>query len=211
MVIIGLGGLTKDILSDLLQQYTAAELLFYTEVNNDTNLPFFIKHNLNVAANAEAVKQHFELADKRFIVIIGNNAAREALVTKYTEWGGVPHYFISKSANVNEQLADISTINTVIMHNALVSAGATVGPGVIISQNAYVGPEAVLHKYAFLCAFSGLSSGSIGEYAFVGLKTAILPGRTIGKNALVGAFTMVNKSIPDNAKAYGIPAKVAGK
>jgi acetyltransferase-like isoleucine patch superfamily enzyme len=38
-----------------------------------------------------------------------------------------------------------------------------------------------------------------------------MPGVTVGENAVVGAFSLVNADIPDNAIAYGVPAKVVGK
>jgi acetyltransferase-like isoleucine patch superfamily enzyme len=210
MVIIGLGGLTKDILCDLLSQNSSDEILFFSELVGDRNIEFFTKKKLQVSDNLSDVKQHFE-RDKRFLVLIGNNSTREKLVTKYIDLGGQPHHFISPSANVNTSLSEISTVNTIIMNTAQVSAGAVIGDGVIVSQFAYVGHDVVVEKYAFLGAYSGLSVGNIGEYAFIGLKTVILPGRSVGKNALIGAFSMVNKSIPDNAKAYGIPAKISNK
>lgn len=45
----------------------------------------------------------------------------------------------------------------------------------------------------------------------VGSHSIIMPGVTIGVNAVVGAFSFVNVDIPDGAVAYGIPAKVVGK
>jgi acetyltransferase-like isoleucine patch superfamily enzyme len=38
-----------------------------------------------------------------------------------------------------------------------------------------------------------------------------MPGVTIGKNSIVGAFSFVNKDIPDNVIALGIPVKVVKK
>jgi acetyltransferase-like isoleucine patch superfamily enzyme len=38
-----------------------------------------------------------------------------------------------------------------------------------------------------------------------------MPGVTIGENAVVGAFSFVNRDIPDDAVAYGVPAKVVRK
>ena len=35
-----------------------------------------------------------------------------------------------------------------------------------------------------------------------------MPGVTIGENSIVGAFSLVNSDIPDNAVAVGVPAKV---
>jgi acetyltransferase-like isoleucine patch superfamily enzyme len=43
----------------------------------------------------------------------------------------------------------------------------------------------------------------------VGSHSVVMPGVTIGENAVVGAFSLVNADIPDGAVAYGVPAKVA--
>jgi acetyltransferase-like isoleucine patch superfamily enzyme len=38
-----------------------------------------------------------------------------------------------------------------------------------------------------------------------------MPWVTVGENAVVGAFSFVNADIPDNAIAYGVPAKTVRK
>jgi acetyltransferase-like isoleucine patch superfamily enzyme len=38
-----------------------------------------------------------------------------------------------------------------------------------------------------------------------------MPGVTVGLNSIVGAHSFVNSDIPDNAVAYGVPAKVVRK
>ena len=35
-----------------------------------------------------------------------------------------------------------------------------------------------------------------------------MPGVTIGENAVVGAFSFVNKDIPDNGMAFGVPVRI---
>lgn len=47
--------------------------------------------------------------------------------------------------------------------------------------------------------------------SFIGIGARIFPGVTIGKNAVVGANTVVKKDVPDNYVAFGIPAKVIPK
>ncbi len=42
----------------------------------------------------------------------------------------------------------------------------------------------------------------------IGSHTVIMPGVTIGENSTVGAFSLVNKDIPDNVVAVGMPVKV---
>lgn len=51
----------------------------------------------------------------------------------------------------------------------------------------------------------------IRENAWIGAGAFILPGVTIGKNAVVGAASVVTKDIPDNCVAVGSPAKIIRK
>ena len=45
----------------------------------------------------------------------------------------------------------------------------------------------------------------------IGSHSLIMPGITIGENSIVGAFSFVNKNIPKNTLAYGIPIKIIRK
>ena len=45
----------------------------------------------------------------------------------------------------------------------------------------------------------------------IGTHSAIMPGVTVGENSIIGAFSFVNKNIPDNVVAFGVPAKVVKK
>jgi len=41
----------------------------------------------------------------------------------------------------------------------------------------------------------------------IGSHTTIMPGITIGENAVVGAHSFVNRDVPDGATVFGVPAK----
>lgn len=49
---------------------------------------------------------------------------------------------------------------------------------------------------------------TIGRNVQIGMRTIIMPGVTIGDNAVIGAGSVVVKDIPGNAIAVGNPAKV---
>lgn len=51
---------------------------------------------------------------------------------------------------------------------------------------------------------------TIGDYAWIATGACVLPGVSIGKGAVVGAFAVVSKSVPDNAIVVGNPAKIVG-
>ena len=51
----------------------------------------------------------------------------------------------------------------------------------------------------------------IKDYVFIGPRTIVLPGVTIGTGAIVGAGSVVTKDVPDFALVAGIPAKQIGE
>ncbi len=51
-------------------------------------------------------------------------------------------------------------------------------------------------------------SVEIKDGAWIGGGAIILPGVTIGKNSIIGAGSVVNRSIPDNCVAAGNPCRV---
>ncbi len=66
------------------------------------------------------------------------------------------------------------------------------------------------------CAIYSLSTidGKAGPVTLkkgcrLGSHSVVMPGVTIGENALVGAHSFVTVDIPDNAVAFGVPAKVS--
>ncbi len=42
----------------------------------------------------------------------------------------------------------------------------------------------------------------------IGSHSVIMPGVTVGENAVIGAFSFIRRDIPDNVVAVGVPAKV---
>ena len=43
--------------------------------------------------------------------------------------------------------------------------------------------------------------------ADIGTSAVLLPGVTVGENAIVGAGAVVTKDVPDNAIVAGVPAR----
>lgn len=49
---------------------------------------------------------------------------------------------------------------------------------------------------------------TIKKGALIGSHSVVMPGVTIGENAIVGAFTFVTRDVPDKGLAVGVPAKL---
>ncbi len=78
--------------------------------------------------------------------------------------------------------------------------------GVIVGENSYVAFEARI-----LC--HDMTRGiyldtRIGKNCFIGGRSLIMPGVTVGDNSIVGAGAIVTKNVPCNTAVAGNPAKV---
>jgi len=48
----------------------------------------------------------------------------------------------------------------------------------------------------------------IGRNARIGSHSLIMPGVEIGENSVIGAFSFVNRNIPADTLAYGVPVRI---
>lgn len=78
--------------------------------------------------------------------------------------------------------------------------------GVVIEDNVQIGSHCSIYSISTIDDKKG--KVIIKENARIGTHSTIMPGVTIGKNAVIGAHSYVNCDIPDNATAYGVPAKI---
>lgn len=55
---------------------------------------------------------------------------------------------------------------------------------------------------------------TIKKGAYIGMRANVISGKngvTIGENAVIGACTLVNKDVPNNATAVGVPCRIIEK
>ena len=120
---------------------------------------------------------------------------------------------IGKNSVVNNQLTVVLPKNVTIgsgvtvMNGALMMAagGITIEDKVMIAANVQLisNNHDPYEREVLTCRPIKIKYG-----AWVGAGATILPGVTVGKYAIVGANSVVNKDIPDYAVAVGSPAKV---
>jgi acetyltransferase-like isoleucine patch superfamily enzyme len=78
--------------------------------------------------------------------------------------------------------------------------------GVEIQENVQIGSHCSIYSWSTIDDKKGKIT--IKKNAKVGAHSVIMPGVTIGENAILGAFTFINHDIPKNTTAFGIPAKI---
>jgi acetyltransferase-like isoleucine patch superfamily enzyme len=81
--------------------------------------------------------------------------------------------------------------------------------GVTIGDNVQIGSHCSIYSVSTIDNKEG--SVVLKENCRIGTHSTIMPGVTIGRNSIVGAYSLVTKNVPDDVVAYGVPAKVIKK
>jgi acetyltransferase-like isoleucine patch superfamily enzyme len=78
--------------------------------------------------------------------------------------------------------------------------------GVTLEDEVQIGSHCALYSVSTIDAKEG--PVLLKRNCRIGSHCVVMPGVTIGENAVVGAFSFVTKDVPAGAVAYGVPAKV---
>ena len=81
--------------------------------------------------------------------------------------------------------------------------------GVVIEDEVQIGSHCSIYSISTIDEKEG--KVLLKKKCKIGSHSIIMPGVTIGENAIVGAFAFVNKDVPANSKAIGIPIKIIEK
>jgi len=86
---------------------------------------------------------------------------------------------------------------------------------VTIGDNVMIGPNVDIYTVNHPMTAQGrrdhLAKGfpvTIGNDVWIGGKSSIMPGTTIGNNVVIAAGAVITKDVPDNMLVGGVPAKV---
>lgn len=64
------------------------------------------------------------------------------------------------------------------------------------------------HDYSSRKLPDTAASITVGDYVWIGARSIILQGVTIGEGAIIGAGSVVTKDVPSFSVAVGVPARV---
>jgi len=78
--------------------------------------------------------------------------------------------------------------------------------GVIIEDYVQIGSHCSIYSVSTIDNKEG--EVILKKNCRIGSHSVIMPGVTVGENSIIGAFSFVNRDIPDNTVAVGVPAKV---
>jgi sugar O-acyltransferase (sialic acid O-acetyltransferase NeuD family) len=101
-----------------------------------------------------------------------------------------------------------------IGHNVLIMAGVVITSNAVIDNHVCILPNTVIHHDVTIGAYTLIGSNVsiagitiIENNCYIGSGSKIMNGIRIEKNSLVGLGTTVLKSLPENSKVVGNPAR----
>ena len=164
-----------------MEEFTPEDVI---KTNKETELIFKLNHTLPRSDEyMEVMNELFDIGEDSFVMAPVAGAAIDML----------------KIGN-----------NVYINSNSLLMArgGITIDDDVLIAANVQLlsNNHDEYERQILTCKPIHIKKG-----AWIGAGASILPGVTIGKNAIVGAGAIVTKDIGDFEVAVGIPAKVVKK
>ncbi|NQT30404.1 MAG: acyltransferase [Candidatus Saganbacteria bacterium] len=81
--------------------------------------------------------------------------------------------------------------------------------GVVLEDNVQIGSHCSIYSVSTIDKREG--KVHLKENSCLGSHCVVMSGVTIGKNAVVGACSLVKTDIPDDCVAFGVPAKIMRK
>ena len=152
-------------------------------------------------------------------VILGDDAKirsgsviyQKVTIGQHLETG---HHVIIREEN---QIGD----SVSIWSNTIIDYGCRIGNRAKIHSNGYVAQYTVIENDVFIApgtifandkypVSKDLQGPTVKKGARIGVNVTILPGVTIGEDALVGAGSVVTKDVPARTVVVGNPARAIG-
>ena len=129
--------------------------------------------------------------------------------------------FIARSGAAGLRFATLVHPSAQVFASATLSEGVIVGPGAVIGARTHIGAHAIVNRgclighHVDIGSYVTLGPGCniaakvrIGKASYVGMGVTIIDGVEIGAACAIGAGALVTRSLPDQVRAVGKPARV---
>jgi sugar O-acyltransferase (sialic acid O-acetyltransferase NeuD family) len=209
IVIIGSSGHAKVVI-DIVQQegrYNIVGLLDRYRMVGEETLGY------RVLGKEETLPELTKIHSlKGVIVAVGDNFDRSKVVSHVR--GICPDIPFVSSVHPKASIATDVSIGegTVIMAGVSVNSSCSIGRFCILNTNSSLDHDSIMEDFSSLAPRATTGGNCrIGSYSAISIGAVLIRGVHIGNNTVVGAASLVLKSIDSFIVAYGSPAKAIRK
>ncbi len=161
----------------------AEPVLGYPVLGDDADLPDLLADTSHALITVGQIRSP-AVRTRLFGLLKELNASMPVVVS--------PNAYVSRHALVEE--------GTLVMHGAIINAGARVGVNGIVNSQALIEHDAVIGNHCHISTGARVNGGVIIEAGcFIGSGTVLREGVRIGANTVVGAGCVVTHDVASNA------------
>lgn len=202
--LLGVGNNTP-VFIDLAEQcgYQVAGLYHYNEDRNGESV-----HGLAILSSFGELLTKGDLSGNNFLLTMGDNLIRADVADKIRARGGTvpsvihPTAVISRFASIGEGVS--------ISAFSYVQANSRIGRDTIILSGVNISHNNVVGKCCFIAGGSTIGAyTTLGDFVFIGqgVLTVSEKVKYIGSRAYVGAGSLITRSVGQNIRVMGRPAR----
>lgn len=146
--------------------------------------------------------------DAYYLCAIGSSRVRERIVSRMQEILPKVKYAVLIDPTVQMSKRVQIGEGTIVCAGSILTVDIVVGSHVLINLDCTVGHDSVISDFVTLFPSVNVSGMTqLGRCAELGTGTQMIPQKTIGAGAVIGAGSVVIKDIPENCTAVGSPCK----
>jgi len=200
IILIGAGGHAHACI-DVIEQHDQFKIAGLVGV-------FSEKHNLHFGYSVIANDDDLPYLSKQYrfaFITLGHIKSPEKRIRLYQQarqFGFQIPVIMAPSAYVSRHA--IIGRGTIVMHGAIINAGAKVGENCIINSCSLVEHDATVEDYCHISTGAIINGNvTIGEGSFIGSGSVIKEGVEIGKHCLIGLGLSVRHNQEDYSRFIG--------
>ena len=201
LILIGGGGHCKSVID--VAESAGYNILGILDMPEEVGKPVL---DYTVIGTDDDIPQYADKAE--FIITVGfikDPSIRVRIYDKVKQAGGKLATIVASTAHVSHY----ATLGegTVVMHQAVVNAGAKIGENCIINTFCNIEHNAVIGGQCHISTGTMVNGDcKVGERVFIGSQSVLANGITMGEDIIVGAGSVVRKSISEKGVYAGNPA-----